>query len=221
MAGATNCPTSVDLTGRTHEHRDLAGFLDLAAERGLRSSPGPGPFVMAELKNEGIPFRLYRDHPEVRPVGWDGEPAPTRDARLPRAGLPRRGRRWYGEVMPVLAERLVTRGGPVVAVQLDNEVGMLSWVTNTPDLTDRSLDDFAAWAVGRCGKEALTDGTAPTRDADAWAARWRSGDRRRTGSAGDAPPRPRRATTRDRYADYVASGCATCAERTASTACRS
>ena len=42
---------------------------------------------MAELKNEGIPYRVYRDHPEICPVGWDGEPAPTRTvdylARVP------------------------------------------------------------------------------------------------------------------------------------------
>ena len=33
---------------------------------------------MAELKNEGLPYRLYTEHPEIVPIGWDGRPAPTR-----------------------------------------------------------------------------------------------------------------------------------------------
>ncbi len=33
---------------------------------------------MAELKNEGMPYRVYAEHPEMVPVGWDGMPAPTR-----------------------------------------------------------------------------------------------------------------------------------------------
>lgn len=53
--------------------------------------------------------------------------------------------------MPLLAARQVSRGGPVAAVQLDNEVGMLSWVSNTPELTDQMLSEFAAWSTGRWG----------------------------------------------------------------------
>ena len=97
---------SIDLTGRTRPERDLGAFIDLCAERGLDFFARPGPFVMAELKNEGLPYRLYSEHPEIVPVGWDGEPAPTRDGRLPGAGVPGRGR------------PLVRRGdaGPGVAV---------------------------------------------------------------------------------------------------------
>ena len=66
-----------DLTGATSEYRDLVGFLDLAAERDLLVIARPGPFVMAELKNEGLPFRIYREHPDAVPLGWDGKPAAT------------------------------------------------------------------------------------------------------------------------------------------------
>ncbi|TWD81193.1 beta-galactosidase [Kribbella amoyensis] len=141
---------SIDLTTG---HRDLAGFLDLAAAKGLSVIARPGPFVMAELKNEGIPFRVYREHPEVHPVGWDGTPAPTRDIDYLAPAYLDEVRRWYAEVMPLLASRSAPAGGPVVAVQLDNEIGMLSWVTNTPDLTDAALADFASWARDRWGTE--------------------------------------------------------------------
>ena len=145
----------IDLDGSTSEYRDMAGFLELAAERGLLVIARPGPFVMAELKNEGMPFRVYRDHPGPARSAGTGSAAPP-DGGLPGAGLPRTGRALVRAVMPVLAERLITRGGPVAAVQLDNEVGMLAWITNTPEMTDRTLEGWLR-SVERFGREgALT-----------------------------------------------------------------
>lgn len=129
-----------DLTGRTSEYRDLVSFLDSAAARGLMVIARPGPFVMAELNDEGIPARVRREHPELVPAGWDGMPTPTRTLDyLAPAFLDEVGR-WYAAVLPVLAAR---RYDPVVAVQLDNEIGMLSWVANAPEITDDVVRAFA------------------------------------------------------------------------------
>ncbi|TCC49196.1 glycosyl hydrolase [Kribbella pittospori] len=167
---------AVDLAGATSEYRDLIGFLDLAAERDLLVIARPGPFVMAELKNEGVPFRIYRDHPDAVPLGWDGKPATTATLDYLEPGYLAEAERWYAAIMPVLAERLVSKGGPVAAVQLDNEVGMLSWVTNTPELTDRTLADLAARAEQTWGREGSIDryGADP-RDTERWASWWRAG----------------------------------------------
>ncbi|GIJ65756.1 beta-galactosidase [Virgisporangium ochraceum] len=126
----------VDLTGRTHPRRDVAGFLDLAHGKGLRAIARPGPFVMAELKNEGVPYRLYTDTPHLQPTTWDGGVVPTRTLDYLAADFLAAAEGWYAAVMPMLAARLAPRGGPVIGVQLDNEIGMLSWVSNSPDLPD-------------------------------------------------------------------------------------
>ncbi len=194
----------VDLTGETSEYRDLVGFLDLAAERGLLVIARPGPFVMAELKNEGVPYRIYREHPAAIPIGWDGEPAPSATLDYVEPGYLAAAERWYAAIMPVLAERLVTRGGPVAAVQIDNEVGMLSWVTNTPELTDSFLTGLAADLDARWGREAVIDryGADP-KDTDAWTTWWRAG-----GTAGSetqqlAVHHELSAYHRERYATYL------------------
>lgn len=194
----------IDLTGATSEYRDLVGFLELAAERGLLVLARPGPFVMAELKNEGIPFRVYRDHPDAVPLGWDGEPAPTRTLDYLEPGYLGDVARWYAAIMPVLAERLVTRGGPVAAVQLDNEVGMLSWVSNTPELTDRTLADLATWAEQSHGREASFNryGADPG-ETDAWARHWRGGGNTGTEQQQLMLHHDLGAHHRDRYARYL------------------
>ena len=135
-----------DLTGRTRPERDLGAFIDLCAERGLTFFARPGPFIMAELKNEGLPYRLYTDHPEISPSA--GTPPPHRRARSTTwPSLPGRGRALVrrGDADP--GRPAATAGGPVIGVQLDNEIGMLAWVSNSPDLTDGLVADLGAGAA--------------------------------------------------------------------------
>ena len=137
----------VDLTGRGRPELDLQGFIDLCGEMGLMFLARPGPFVMAELKNEGLPYWLAQQHPSIRPVTWRGKrPARYTVDYLAPAFL-REARRWYRAVMAVLASRIRPCGGNVIGLQLDNEIGMLAWVTNSPELGRRSLREFAAWLV--------------------------------------------------------------------------
>ena len=44
---------------------------------------------MAELKNEGIPYRVYDEHPEIVPVRLGRAPGAVAHRRLPRSGLHR------------------------------------------------------------------------------------------------------------------------------------
>ncbi|MET9268436.1 beta-galactosidase [Kribbella sp. NPDC003557] len=132
----------LDLTGRTCPERDLAAFLDLCDSLGLRFLARPGPFVMAELKNEGIPYRIYREYPDARPTGWDGVVARTEDLDYRHPGFLTEAKRWLDATFEVLAPRQAP-DGPVVGVQLDNEVGMLAWVSNTPHLDEQAAGDPA------------------------------------------------------------------------------
>jgi len=156
---------TIDVTGDTRPERDVAAFIDLCAAKGLLFIARPGPFVMAELKNEGIPYRVYDEHPEIVPVGWDGRPTPSRTVDYLAPAFLAETARWYDAIMPVLAPRLQPHGGNVIGVQLDNEVGMLAWVTNSPDLTDGLVADLGRWVVERHGHDRYP--LAP--DADGWA----------------------------------------------------
>lgn len=144
-----------DLTGHTRPELDLGGFIDLCADNGLYFIARPGPFIMAEMKNEGIPYWVYEKHPDIVPITWDGQPVSTKTIDYLAPGFLRETRVWYEAVMPVLSARLHGRGGNVVGVQLDNEIGMLSWVSNSPDLTDRVLAGFADWLTGQYDESAL------------------------------------------------------------------
>jgi beta-galactosidase len=142
---------TIDVTGATRPERDLAAFVDLCADRGLRFLARPGPYVMAELKNEGLPYRVLREHPEILPSGWDGVRPHTATVDYLAPAFLEEAQRWLHTALAPLASRLEPDGGNVVAVQLDNEIGMLQWVTNSPDLTDQLVHDLHAWAAERHG----------------------------------------------------------------------
>ena len=137
----------IDLVGKTRRETDLGKFIDLCHELGMWFIARPGPFVMAEMKNEGIPYWVAERHPDVVPISWDGKRAESKNLDYLSSDFLEASRNWYRAVIPVIAERLIQRGGPVIGIQLDNEIGMLAWVTNQPDLSDDTLCQFAEWLI--------------------------------------------------------------------------
>lgn len=189
-----------DVDGSTRPELDVGAFLDLCAERGLGVIARPGPFVMAELKNEGLGYRLLREHPEVVPLSWDGERPVATVVDYTHPDYLAACRRWYEAVIPVLAGRSPSRGGSVIGVQLDNEIGMLPWFTNSPDLSDRTLTELRDTLVAAEGAAAVREryGLDPD-DLEAWGCALRSPDEKIV----LALHRDLGRFTRTKYATYV------------------
>jgi beta-galactosidase len=89
--------------------RDVAAFVRLAGELGLDVIARPGPYICAEWDFGGLPAWLLADE-NVR-------------LRTTDPGYLAAVDQWFDQLIPVLAELQATRGGPVVAVQIENEYG--------------------------------------------------------------------------------------------------
>ncbi len=138
-------PDLLDLHGDTHAMRNLAGFLDLAQRMGLYVIARPGPYIMAETINEGIPPWVFARCPQCALVNQRGETENI--AAYLHPDFLACVREWYRAVFSVLAPRQITRGGPILLVQLDNEMGMIHWVRNSFDLSPVTMQHFAAWLM--------------------------------------------------------------------------
>jgi beta-galactosidase len=138
-----------DLDGHTHPMRDLASFLDLAAEMDLNIIARPGPYIMAEMTYEGIPGWVFQKYPRAAYLSQAGKPQNV--ASYLQEDFLRCVRGWYREVFQVLAPRQVTRGGRILMIQLDNEEGMIQWVRNIFDVNPDTLERFAAYLRGVYG----------------------------------------------------------------------
>ncbi|WP_299536261.1 beta-galactosidase family protein [uncultured Streptomyces sp.] len=87
----------------------LGRFLDAAGRAGLWAIVRPGPYICAEWENGGLP-------------GWVtarfGRRVRTRDTEYGAAV-----ERWFRVLLPQVVERQISRGGPVIMVQAENEYG--------------------------------------------------------------------------------------------------
>ncbi len=134
-------PGQADLTGRTHPQRNLTGFLDLAAEMGLWVIARPGPYIMAETINEGIPPWFFERYPQAAVVDQRGRTQNIASYLHP--DFLTAVREWYRVVFEALSPRQVTRGGKILLIQLDNEMGMPHWARGLFDLNPHTLARFA------------------------------------------------------------------------------
>ena len=88
---------------------DIEAFLRLAAEMGLKAIVRPSPYICAEFEFGGQPWWLLKD-PQMR-------------VRSLNNGYREAVRRYYAELVPRLAPLQCTRGGPILACQIENEYG--------------------------------------------------------------------------------------------------
>ncbi len=136
---------------RTDGWRDLGRFLDLAAEHGLYAIVRPGPYICAEWRNAGLPTWLTA-HPGIKvrtsdPLYLDA----TAD--------------FYSQVLPVVAERQITRGGNVLMVQVENEYGAYGddkgYLRSLVDLIRGQGIDVPLFTCDQANDEMLTRGGLP------------------------------------------------------------
>ncbi|WP_029146408.1 glycoside hydrolase family 35 protein [Microbacterium luticocti] len=130
--------------------RDLERFLTTAAEEGLHAVVRPGPYICAEWRNGGLPVWLT------------GRGTPLRCAE---PGYLEPVARWFDELVPRIAALQANAGGPVLAVQVENEFGSYG---DDPDylpamrrlLADRGITELMYTADGPT--RTMTDaGTLP------------------------------------------------------------
>ncbi|WP_405902405.1 beta-galactosidase [Streptomyces sp. NBC_00656] len=88
---------------------DLPRFLDLAAAEGLHVLLRPGPYICAEWEGGGLPSWLLAE-PDIR--------LRSRDPRFLAAVDD-----YFDRLLTPLQPYLASRGGPVLAVQVENEYG--------------------------------------------------------------------------------------------------
>ena len=145
----------IDLTGRLHPRHNIKAFIELCDANDLYLFLRPGPFIMAEMKNDGIPHWIYKKYPHIIPSGFDGQAAttPTLDYLAP--DFLGAVKNWYRAIMTLISFHTPPKGGRVIGVQLDNEIGMLSWVSNRPDLTDSVILQFCTWLKEHYGADTL------------------------------------------------------------------
>ncbi|REE94584.1 glycosyl hydrolase family 35 [Paenibacillus taihuensis] len=87
--------------------KDLAAYMDLIGELGMYAMLRPGPYICSEWDGGGIPawlcasgLRRFREDDPIYMAAVES---------------------WFDRLIPIISERQITRGGPVITIQNENE----------------------------------------------------------------------------------------------------
>ena len=131
-----------DFSGDTVPERDLIGFINEVKKAGLYLILKPGPVIMAEFLDEGIPDWFLNKHNEVLARDAGGDAMSGRYITSMHPTYLDFTKKWYDHVMPIIESLQVSKGGPVGMLQVCNEVGINQWLTGKGDYSEVSVKYF-------------------------------------------------------------------------------
>ncbi|MET7763352.1 beta-galactosidase [Streptomyces sp. NPDC005393] len=140
-------PGALDLDGLL----DLPRFLELAQAEGLRVVLRPGPYICAEWEGGGLPSWLTAD-PNIRLRSADPRFTGAVDA-------------YFDLLLPPLAPFMAASGGPVIAVQVENEYGAYgddtAYLAHLADALHKRGVGELLFTCDQADKEKLAAGSLP------------------------------------------------------------
>ena len=135
-----------DFDGTSCPERDLKGWLQRCQARGLTCIVKPGPFILAETRGAGLPdwfLDQYRE--EVKMRNSKGGIVPSDGVSLFHPKYLEKVTRWYDQVMPFISEREISAGGPIIMMQICNEIGLFSWLAHQGDYCEAVKTRFISY----------------------------------------------------------------------------
>jgi hypothetical protein len=87
--------------------KDIGYFIDLIGELGMFAMIRPGPYICAEWDAGGLPVWVCNKH-GIRTR--EDDPQFIEDLEA-----------WFDKLLPILADRQITKGGPIITIQNENE----------------------------------------------------------------------------------------------------
>lgn len=135
-----------DFDGTSCPERDLKGWLQRCQARGLTCMVKPGPFILAETRGAGLPdwfLDQYRE--EVKMRNSKGGIVPSDGVSLFHPKYLEKVTRWYDQVMPFISEREISAGGPIIMMQICNEIGLFSWLAHQGDYCETVKTRFISY----------------------------------------------------------------------------
>jgi len=135
-----------DFDGASSPERDLKGWLGLCREYGLNCILKPGPFILAETRGAGLPdWFLNKHHNEVKMRNSRGEAVLSDGVSLFNEIYLEKVTLWYDQIMPLISEYEISAGGPVIMMQVCNEIGVFSWLAHQGDYGNNVKEHFTSY----------------------------------------------------------------------------
>ncbi len=132
-----------DFTGETTPEKDLQGWLERCRDHGLHAIVKPGPFILAETRGAGLPQWFTDRYGErVSMRNRKGEGVASDGVNLFHPIYLEHVEKWYDRIMPLISRFEAGSGGPVILMQICNEIGVFSWLAHQGDYGEGVKERF-------------------------------------------------------------------------------
>jgi beta-galactosidase len=123
-----------DFTGETHPARNLIRYIKLCNKIGLNLIVKPGPYILAEYENQGLPgWLIKRCNKNAYALDENGNViSPDLMSYMSEEYL-NYTFQWYDKIMPIITGYQENEGGPITMMQVCNEVGVFQWLSGKID----------------------------------------------------------------------------------------
>jgi len=148
-----------DFDGSSCQERDLIGWLQRCQAHGLTCIVKPGPFILAETRGAGLPdWFVDQYRKEVKMRNRKGEIVPSDGVSLFNPQYLEKVTRWYDQIMPLIRKGEISAGGPIIMMQLCNEIGLFSWLAHQGDYSENVRSRFISYLLNKFKNIAALNG---------------------------------------------------------------
>ena len=142
-----------DFSGHTNPQRNLLGFIELCKKNGLHLIVKPGPYILAEYLDHGIPQWLLSSHPEILSLNREGKPFSHARVTLMHPTFLKYAKLWYDKILEIIKENSIAKtGGIILSMQLCNEIGVFTWLDREADYNPVTIDHYRKYLTERYKK---------------------------------------------------------------------
>lgn len=139
-----------DFNGETNPARNLVRYIKLCKKVGLDLIVKPGPYILAEYKNQGLPGWLHNSCSknayaldEKKNIIAPDLLSYMSDEYLRYVYL------WYDKIMPVISQYQERNGGPITMMQVCNEVGVFQWLSGKIDYNESVIKLYNKFLIDK------------------------------------------------------------------------
>lgn len=132
-----------DFEGKTNPSRNLIRFIELCIKEKLEIIVKPGPYILAEYKNQGLPqWLLNKLSKNAFALDESGNIISSDLVSYLSDEFISYVFKWFDRILPIISSYQITNNGPISMIQICNEIGVFQWLSGKIDYNPKVIKLF-------------------------------------------------------------------------------
>ncbi len=141
-----------DFIGETDPARNLIKYIKLCKKVGLDLVVKPGPYILAEYESQGLPgWLIQKNIKEMHALDEKGNVISPDLMSYMSDEFLRYAFLWYDKVMSIISHYQEKNSGPIIMMQVCNEVGVFQWLSGKIDYNDSVIKLYKEFLSDKYG----------------------------------------------------------------------